>query len=55
MHENLPINLPIQTPSIPKALAKTSIDKIPFNAFPTKFYKDLYTKVYHQRFLVFEI
>ena len=54
-HENLPINPPIQTLSIPKAPTKTSIDEIPFNDFPKKFYKDLYTKVYHQRFLVLEI
>ncbi|KAJ9682437.1 hypothetical protein PVL29_018368 [Vitis rotundifolia] len=52
--ENLPINPPIQTLSIPKAPTKTSIDGIPFNAFPKKFYRDLYTKVYSQRSLVLE-
>ena len=50
--ENLPINPPIQTPSILKALAKTSIDGIPFNAFLIKFCRDLYTKVYYERSLV---
>lgn len=30
---------------------KASIDGIPFNAFPEKFYRDLYTKVYHHKFL----
>ncbi|RVX07498.1 hypothetical protein CK203_025266 [Vitis vinifera] len=52
--ENLPIIPSIQPPSIPKALAKTSIDGIPFNAFPAKFCRDQYTKVYHQRSLVLE-
>ncbi|RVW68348.1 hypothetical protein CK203_064542 [Vitis vinifera] len=41
-------------PSIPKAPAKTSIDGIPFNAFPAKFCRDQYTKVYRQRSLVLE-
>ena len=52
--ENLPIIPSIQPPSIPKAPAKTSIDGIPFNAFLAKFYRDEYTKVYHQRSLVLE-
>lgn len=46
LDKNLPINLPIQTSSIPKASVKTFIDGIPFNAFLVKFYKDLYSKVY---------
>ncbi|RVW35244.1 hypothetical protein CK203_085858 [Vitis vinifera] len=46
--ENLPIIPFIQPPSIPKAPTKTSIDGIPFNAFPTKFRRDQYTKVYRQ-------
>ncbi|KAL6314358.1 hypothetical protein AAG906_021187 [Vitis piasezkii] len=45
-NENLPINPPIQTPSIPKTPAKTFIDGIPFNAFLEKFYRNLYTKSY---------
>ena len=52
--ENLLINPPVQPPSIPKALAKTSIDGNPFNAFPVKFCSDLYTKDYRQRSLVLE-
>ncbi|RVW15001.1 Copia protein [Vitis vinifera] len=36
--ENLSIIPSIQPPSIPKAPAKTSIDGIPFNAFPAKLY-----------------
>ncbi|RVX15405.1 hypothetical protein CK203_009278 [Vitis vinifera] len=52
--ENLPIIPSIQPPSIPKAPAKASIDGIPFNAFPTKFCRDQYTKVYRQRSLVLE-
>ena len=51
--ENLPINPPVQPSSIPKAPGKTSIDGIPFNAFPKKFYRDLYTKDYRQRSLIF--
>ncbi|RVW13265.1 hypothetical protein CK203_109401 [Vitis vinifera] len=46
LDENLPINIPIQTSSIPKASTKTFIDGIPFNAFLVKFYKDLYSKSY---------
>ena len=45
--ENLPINPPIQPPSIPRAPTKASIYRIPFNAFPTKFCRDQYIKVYH--------
>ena len=52
--ENLPIIPSIQPPSIPKAPTKTSIGWIPFNAFPTKFCRDQYTKVYRQRSLVLE-
>ncbi|RVW89598.1 hypothetical protein CK203_036446 [Vitis vinifera] len=52
--ENLSIIPSIQPPSIPKAPAKTSIDGIPFNAFPAKFCRDQYTKVYRQRSLVLE-
>ncbi|KAL6348247.1 hypothetical protein AAG906_005539 [Vitis piasezkii] len=52
--ENLPIIPSIQPPSIPKAPAKTSIDGIPFNAFPAKLCRDQYTKVYRQRSLVLE-
>ena len=52
--ENLPINPPIQPPSIPKAPAKTFIDGIPFNVFQAKFCRDQYTKVYPQRSLVIE-
>ncbi|KAJ9682570.1 hypothetical protein PVL29_018484 [Vitis rotundifolia] len=52
--KNLAINPPIQTPSIPKTLAKTFTDGIPFNAFLSKFCKDLYTKVYCERSLVLE-
>ena len=52
--ENLPIIPSIQPPSIPKAPTKTSIDGIPFNAFPTKFRRDQYTKVYRQRSLFLE-
>ena len=52
--ENLPINPPIQTPNIPKALVKTSIDGIHFNAFPKKSCRDLYTKVYRQRSFILE-
>ncbi|KAJ9693603.1 hypothetical protein PVL29_009523 [Vitis rotundifolia] len=52
--KNLPINPLVQPPRIPKAPAKTSIDGIPFNAFPAKFCRDLYTKDYHQRSLVLE-
>ncbi|KAJ9702927.1 hypothetical protein PVL29_004600 [Vitis rotundifolia] len=50
--ENLPINPPVQPPSILKAPAKTSIDGIPFNTFLTKFCRDLYTKVFCQRSLI---
>ncbi|KAJ9671091.1 hypothetical protein PVL29_027200 [Vitis rotundifolia] len=50
--ENLPINPSVQPLCILKAPAKTFIDGIPFNAFPTKFCRDLYTKVFRQRFLV---
>ncbi|KAJ9705777.1 hypothetical protein PVL29_003736 [Vitis rotundifolia] len=52
--ENLPINPPIQPLCILKAPAKTSIDGIPFNAFPAKFCRDLYTKVFCQRSLFLE-
>ena len=52
--ENLSIIPSIQPPSIPKAPAKTSIDGIPFNAFPAKLCRDQYTKVYRQRSLVLE-
>ena len=52
--ENLSIIPSIQPLSIPKAPAKASIDGIPFNAFPTKFCRDQYTKVYRQRSLVLE-
>ena len=52
--ENLPINPPIQTPNIPKAPTKTSIDGIHFNAFPKKSCRDLYTKVYRQRSFILE-
>ncbi|KAJ9692819.1 hypothetical protein PVL29_011757 [Vitis rotundifolia] len=52
--ENLPINPPVQPPCILKAPVKTSIDGIPFNAFPKKFCRDPYTKVFHQRSLVLE-
>ncbi|KAL6320079.1 hypothetical protein AAG906_004478 [Vitis piasezkii] len=45
-NENLPINPPVQHPSIPKAPVKASIDGIPFNAFSTKLDRDLYTKSY---------
>ncbi|KAJ9692515.1 hypothetical protein PVL29_011529 [Vitis rotundifolia] len=48
--ENLSLIPHVQTPSIPKAPAKTSIDGIPFNAFPAKFFRDQYTKIY-QSFL----
>ncbi|RVX07780.1 hypothetical protein CK203_021864 [Vitis vinifera] len=41
-------------PSIPKAPTKTSIDGIHFNAFPAKFCRDQYTKVYRKRSLVLE-
>ena len=44
--ENLPINPPIQHPSILKAPVKTSIDGIHFNAFLAKFCRRMYTKVY---------
>lgn len=33
---------------------KASIDGIPFNAFPAKFCRDLYTKVYHHKSFVLE-
>lgn len=33
---------------------KASIDGIPFNAFPVKFCRDLYTKVYHHKSFVLE-
>lgn len=52
--ENLPINPPIQTLSILRALMKASIDRISFNVFPAKFCKDLYTKVYHHKSFVLE-
>ena len=52
--ENLPINPSVQPPSIPKAPVKTSIDEIAFNAFSTKFCRNLYTKDYHQRSIVLE-
>lgn len=50
----MPINPPIQTPTIPKAPAKATIDGIPFNAFPTKICKDSYANVYRHRSLVLE-
>ena len=53
-NDNLPINPPVQPPSIPKASAKTSIDGIHCNVFLKKFCRDLYTKVYRQRSLVLE-
>ena len=53
-NENLPINPPIQTPSIPKTPAKTFIDGIHFNTFSEKFHRNLYIKVYHQRFFFLE-
>ena len=52
--ENLPINPPVQPPSIPKASAKTFIDGIHCNVFLKNFGRDLYTKVYRQRSLVLE-
>ncbi|KAJ9682773.1 hypothetical protein PVL29_018655 [Vitis rotundifolia] len=52
--ENLPINPLVQPLCILKAPAKTSIDGIPFNAFPAKFCRDLYTKVFRQGSLVLE-
>lgn len=48
------INPPIQTPTIPRAPTKATIDGIPFNAFPTKICRYSYTNVYRYKSLVLE-